>query len=206
MVVGKTLSGAGSLALLFLALSERPTVAAESPDFSAKSITMVISQSVGGGTDGTARVVARYLPQYLPGNPSVIVRNVPGGGGVTGINYFYNQVTADGMTLLAGDSGGIDPTNLNKASVKYDPNKLIMLGGFPSPSSVLILRKEALPRFLDRSQTPALMGSASPERGTDQPAAWGPKYLGWNVRWVVGYAGTPDLVLAVTRGGRSISY
>jgi hypothetical protein len=187
------------LVAVFTAMLGRQAIAGET-NFSGKSITMVISSGVGGGTDGTARVFGRYLQQYLPGKPSVIFQNVPGAGGITGVNYFYKQGRRDGLMLLAGDASDLDPTVLHKSSVQYDPKKLVMLGGFPAPSSPVILRKEALQRFHDASLKPATMGEVNAERNTGQMAAWGPKYLGWNIRWVLGYAGTPDIVLALKRG------
>jgi hypothetical protein len=188
------------LAVVFIAMVLGRQAVAGDVNFAGKSITMVISAGVGGGTDGTARVFGRYLPEYLPGKPNVIFQNVPGGGGITGVNYFYKQGKRDGLMMLAGDASDIDPTVLHKSAVQYDPKQLVMLGGFPAPSSLLILRKEALQRFHDASQKPATMGEVNAERNTGQMAAWGPRYLNWNIRWVLGYAGTPDIVLAVERG------
>jgi hypothetical protein len=181
------------------ALGARQTQAAEI-DFSGKSLTIAISSGVGGATDGIARIFGRYLSDYLPGKPTVIFQNIPGAGGITGVNYLVKQVKPDGLTSMAGSASDIDPTVLRKAAVQYSPKQLLMYGGFPSPSSLVILRKAAVKQFEDRSLKPAIMGEVNAERGTGQMATWGPRFLNWNVRWVLGYAGTPDLVLAVKRG------
>ena len=65
------------------------------PDFRGKRINVVIGSSPGGGTDGTSRLVGRYLQKYLPGRPQMIYRNMPAGHGVKANNYFYNEVKPD---------------------------------------------------------------------------------------------------------------
>lgn len=173
---------------------------AADPDFSGKTITMVIPSSVGGNTDAIARVFGRYLPDQLPGKPSIVYQNIPGADGITGVNYFALQTKPDGLTSLAGSESNIDPSVIHNPATRYDSKTLQMYGGFPSPTALLILRRAALPQFTDATKKPAIMGDVSAERNTDQMAVWGPRYLGWNLRWVLGYAGTTDLVLAVKRG------
>ena len=70
---------------------------AQDISFQGKTINMIISSEAGGGTDTFARLVAQYLSNYLPGNPTVVPRNVPGAGGITGMNYMVTQVAPDGM-------------------------------------------------------------------------------------------------------------
>jgi hypothetical protein len=65
----------------------------------------------------------------------------------------------------------------------------------------MIIRADALPRLTDKSQKPVAMGSvAGQPRSGMQMTLWGTKYLGWNTRWVVGYPGSTDLMLALERG------
>jgi tripartite-type tricarboxylate transporter receptor subunit TctC len=183
-----------------LLLAQGRVVRSASIDFSGKTLTFVIPSSVGGNTDAIARVFGRFLPDYLPGKPTIIYQNIPGAGGITAVNYFANQVKPDGLTSLAGSASNIEPTVIRMPAVQYDSKKLLMYGGFPSPSSLVIVRKGAIPQFYDASKKPAIMGDVSADRSTDQMAVWGPRYLNWNVRWVLGYPGTPDLVLALRRG------
>lgn len=172
--------------------------AAES--FAPKSITMLISSDSGEGTDQAARLVGPYLSKYLPSHPSIVYLNVPGAGGIKGVNDFVIKAKPDGLTAVASSAGAIDPATLRNPAVRYDPKKFQMFGGFPAPNGPLILRKDAVARFNDKSQNPVVMGDVSGLRNTDQMAVWGPAYLGWNVRWVLGYKSTPEFVLAAIRG------
>lgn len=169
-------------------------------NFSGKTITIVISSNAGGGTDNMARLVGRYLRDYLPGKPAVIYQNIPGAGGIKALNYFVQQAKPDGLTTIVGSASNLDPTVIRNPSVQYDTKKLLMYGGFPAPSGVLILRKDAVKRFGDKSLTPAIMGDENAVRTSDQMAVWGPAYLNWNVRWVLGYPGSSEIILAAERG------
>jgi tripartite-type tricarboxylate transporter receptor subunit TctC len=163
-------------------------------------VSIIIPSSVGGNTDALGRVFGKYLQQYLPGKPAVVFQNIPGAGGIKALNYLVQQVKPDGLTSISGSASNLDPTVIRTPSVQYDSTKLQMYGGFPSPTALIILRKDAVKKFNDKSQPQAIMGNVNAERNTDQMAVWGPRYLDWNLRWVLGYPGTKELVLAVQRG------
>src|SRR4051812_25179839 len=82
----------GCCALMALASGMITSRAAEPISFEGKTVTMMIGSAAGGGTDASGRLIARFLGKYLPGNPTVIVKNVPGAQGMTSMNYFANQV------------------------------------------------------------------------------------------------------------------
>jgi hypothetical protein len=173
---------------------------AEGVNFAGKLATVVVSSEAGGNTDSVMRVLGPYLGKYLPGKPVVIYQNIPGASGIKAFNYFVQQVKPDGLTFFAGSGSGLDPTVMRNPAVQYDPRKLMMLGGFPAPTAPLLLRKDAAKQFYDKSLKPAIMGDVHADRNSDQMATWGPRYLGWNVRWVLGYRGTQELALAAMRG------
>lgn len=75
--------------------------AAAETDFTGQRIEMIIPFSEGGGTDTWARVIAPYLAKHLPGSPTLVLRNVPGGGSITGANSFEQRAKPDGKTILA---------------------------------------------------------------------------------------------------------
>lgn len=60
---------------------------------------MIVSYNPGGGYDLYSRVIARHLPRHIPGNPNVIVQNMPGGGSVIGANYLYRIAPRDGTVV-----------------------------------------------------------------------------------------------------------
>ena len=73
--------------------------AAERPYYQGKNITFFINFSAGGPTDIEGRIVARHLARHIPGNPAIVVQNMSGGGGVTGINFLGEVAKRDGLTL-----------------------------------------------------------------------------------------------------------
>lgn len=169
--------------------------------FKDKTITIVVPTAVGGGTDLSARVVTKFFPKYLPGEPTVIVLNVPGGNGVTALNFMVQQAKPDGLTLSMTASIQADRSVHRAPQAHYDPTAFQIVGGIGIPTNVLVIRSDALPRLLDRSKPPVIMGAAAgaPRFGMWMPI-WGAEVLGWNTKWVIGYRGTNDLVLALERG------
>src|SRR5512145_259660 len=79
--------------------------------FKGKTIDVIMGSAAGGGTDGTTRLVGQFLEKYLPGNPTMRYRNIPGGHGAKGLNYF-NKAKPDGLTWAGGSSSHTDPNSL----------------------------------------------------------------------------------------------
>src|SRR5262245_60229033 len=114
----------------FVALAAQPTLADDVADFyRGKRINMIVSYGPGGGYDVYARVLSRHIGKHIPGNPNIVVQNMPGAGSLRGANYIYNVAPKDGtafgtfarnMPLL-----GLLKTNQN---VQFDPNKFTWLG------------------------------------------------------------------------------
>lgn len=179
-----------------------PVAAADADvSFKGKTITMIIPTTAGGSTDLSARLFARYFGDYLPGKPSVVAQNVPGGHGMTALNYMVQQVKPDGLTITMSSNSQVDPITYRAEQAKYDPMKFQIIGSVGIGHNVMIVRTDALPRLLDKSKPPVAMGSVSgaPRSGM-RMTFWGAEYLGWNTKWVVGYPGSTDLLVAMERG------
>src|SRR2546428_13318864 len=84
---------------LIAALGALPLLAAAQPNFAGKTVTVVVGYKPGGGYDATARLLARHLPDHLPGKPTVIVQNMPGGNSIIAANHMYNVAKTDGLTI-----------------------------------------------------------------------------------------------------------
>jgi hypothetical protein len=167
-------------------------------NFKGKTIEVILGSAAGGGTDGTTRLVGSFLEKYLPGNPSMRYRNLPGGHGAKALNYFM-KVKPDGLTWAGGGSSHVDPNSLRKAVVEYDPTKFHIFGGVQRGGSVVFMRSDHKANLTDKSKPPVVVGVIDGDRSWEQMITWGAEILGWNVRFVVGYPGSAMMLLAIRR-------
>jgi tripartite-type tricarboxylate transporter receptor subunit TctC len=188
-------------AFVAMAIGVGHAASAEPVSFEGKSVKLIIPSTAGGGTDATARLVGRFFGKYLPGSPAVVPQNMPGGGGITSLNFLAQQAKPDGLTIAVSSSTQADPITYRTPQAQYNPTKLGIIGGFSTGDDYLVIRSEALPRLLDSSKPPVIMGTnaGQPRRGM-RMSMWGDRYLGWNMKWVTGYPGSNDLLLALERG------
>lgn len=172
-----------------------------SVSFKGKTIVTVVPNTAGGSTDISARLVSKFLSKYLPGAPTAVVSNVPGGNGVAAMNFMVQQAKPDGLTLIMATNALADRIIHRAPQAHYDPTKFQIVGGIGIGDNVLVIRTDALARLQDKQARPVIMGAATGvPRSAMRMTIWGAEFLGWNAKWVLGYRGTPDLVLALERG------
>lgn len=107
-------------------------------DFSGKTIEFVIPFATAGGSDVWARFFAPYLSENLPGKPTVVVKNVPGGGSITGTNQFVQRAKPDGLSIL-GTSGSTHlPYLLDDPRVRYELKELVAVLVSPTGGVVYV--------------------------------------------------------------------
>jgi hypothetical protein len=181
-------------------LAASAAAAEDAVSFKDKTITMIVASSAGGGTDTSGRLIAPLLANRLPGKPTVIVRNVPGAQGITAMNYFVRQVVPDGLTATMASNTIADPLLFRRPQSQFDPTTFRTVGGVGRGGTTLVIRRDAKDRLYGRG-APLIMGALGgvPRSGMLM-TAWGIEFLGWNVRWVLGYRGTNELMIALERG------
>jgi tripartite-type tricarboxylate transporter receptor subunit TctC len=91
----------------FISYQPRPAFAQTAPFYQGKTIRIIVGFTAGGLYDQYARILARHMPKYIPGNPNIIVQNMPGAGSLTATNYVYSVAKPDGLTLGMVGSGSI---------------------------------------------------------------------------------------------------
>ncbi|MFB3816835.1 MAG: Bug family tripartite tricarboxylate transporter substrate binding protein [Candidatus Methylomirabilales bacterium] len=203
------MTGAGAIVLgclLVLAGSVGP--AAGAADFYAgKSIEVIVPFKEGGGTDVWMRVVAPYLQKHIAGNPKIVIKNIPGGESIHGVNQYVLRSKADGLNMVATSATNYFHALLGVKAVQYDFTKLKPLlvnpaGGAIYASPSLGVKSPAdLPRAKEK-----LVYAGISATGQDLVTLVAFEVLGIELKAVLGYEGRGPARLAFERGESNIDY
>ena len=120
---------------------------ARADDFYAgKTLTIIAGLPPGGGVDGEMRVLARYFAKYIPGNPTIVARNMPGAAGIISANYLYSAASADGLTLgMPGRSGFLLSNVVPQKGIGYDITRFSYIGSAGGAANALwVARRTAI--------------------------------------------------------------
>jgi tripartite-type tricarboxylate transporter receptor subunit TctC len=185
-----------------VALFGASTAFAQNPDFyRGKTVTLVVSSSVGGGYDLMSRTIAKYLGRHLLGNPRIVVQNMLGAGGIVAMNYFYASAPKDG-TFLGGmqNNTPFEPL-LGTTEAKYDPTKFNWLGS-PSVEVGLVAVWHNVPvnSLADLKTHEITVGSSGANSTPSFYARLINETLGTKMKIVVGYPGQNEVYFAMERG------
>ncbi len=168
--------------------------------YAGKTIQIIVGSTAGGGTDTVARITATFLPKYIPGNPSFVIRNQPEASGLAAVAGLQNKTKPDGLTLLQNSSSSVSLQLRGRHQNMFDLLKNEEIGNVISGGSPVFLRKGTLPRLTD-PRTPTLVYATKDGSETSLAISlWGKELLGWNVRWITGFSGTSEMELAFMRG------
>jgi tripartite-type tricarboxylate transporter receptor subunit TctC len=134
---------AGSI-LLFSSVS---VSFAQEAYFDGKTIRIIAGFPSGGGVDAEARMLARFLPSQISGNPTIIVQNMPGAGGTVASNWFEQFGKPDGLTLHYTSTTSINQQAMGVREVKHDLRSWPVIGSVRRGTSVALIRKKSLDRL-----------------------------------------------------------
>jgi tripartite-type tricarboxylate transporter receptor subunit TctC len=186
-----------SLAFAALAM---PSVRADSP-YEGKTVTIITSTGVGGVYDLTARVIARHMGRFIPGNPTVIVQNMPGGGNVLATNYMYNIAPKDGLTIASIHNAMPLHQVLDGRGVRFDAAKFNWLGSTGPENEVIIVWHTAGIRTIKQAmEQEVVLGATGAGSGLSIIPTAMNNVLGTRFKLVIGYKTSEDINLAMQRG------
>ena len=196
------MNAAAILSLGFLCvIAQAGLVKAQDAPFKGKTVRVIVGFPAGGGSDAEGRVLARHIGKYIPGNPTLIVQNMPGAGGLTASNWFEDLAKPDGSTLYyCVGSTAVTQQAFGLEGVKYNLRNWEMLGSVDRATSVVLLRPDKMERLTAKDQPPLGIGARTGDDAWSTMFLWGAEYLNWNVRWILGYQGGGELRLALERG------
>ena len=180
-------------------------VAAAADFYAGKTIEVVVPFKEGGGTDIWARVMAPYLQKHIAGNPKVIIRNVPGGESIHGVNQYMARAKADGLNLIATSATQAFHVFLGVKAVQYDFAKLKPLLVNPVGGAVYVAPSTGVKTAADllKPKEKLVFAGMSPT-SLDLVALLAFDVLGMDVKGVLGYEGRGPARLAFERGESNI--
>ena len=131
------------LALLLFFSAGAANANAQAAFYQGKQIKVVVGFTPGGFYDRWARLLSRYMPKYIPGNPSFIVQNMPGAGSVVAANYIYAVAKPDGLTIGFPSSGIYLDQIVGRPEVKFDLRKFAWIGSPVTEPMILYMRSDS---------------------------------------------------------------
>jgi tripartite-type tricarboxylate transporter receptor subunit TctC len=169
--------------------------------YNGRQITMIVGYEVGNDYDIGARLLARYLSKELPGNPNVVVQNMPQASGVVAANYMALKAAKDG-SVIGGISRNLPSQAMMKLpNIEADPRKFIWLGATSFPGRVCVASTDApVKTAADVFNTDLLTGAAGAGSSTDIVPTVIDRVIGARFKMVQGYRGAGDILIAIDRG------
>ncbi|WP_022706376.1 Bug family tripartite tricarboxylate transporter substrate binding protein [Paracoccus zeaxanthinifaciens] len=200
----KTLRGILAVAALTTALPQ--IVAAQ--DFKGETVEWTVPFGVGGGTDVWARFFAPLLSQNLPGQPNVVVLNVPGGGSITGANQFAQRASDDGLSILGTSASTQYPAILGDPRVRYDYAEWKAVLASPTGGVVYVDPRYGVsgPADLDSLRAEEIRFASQGATALEMPVLLALKMLELNIRPVFGMESRGAGRLAFERGEAGIDF
>jgi tripartite-type tricarboxylate transporter receptor subunit TctC len=174
--------------------------------YKGRQVTMVVGSAPGGINDISARFVARYLGHYIPGNPSIVVQNQPGAGGIAAANRLYNVFERDGSVIAKLERAVPMLAIQGGPNVNFDPAKFNWLGSLASyrnDAYLLMVMANNPVKSIDELKGPSkpiTLGGDNAASSNFIFANIAKKVLGLNINVVGGYTGAAPLFLAMQSG------
>jgi tripartite-type tricarboxylate transporter receptor subunit TctC len=171
--------------------------------YRGKRINLITSASVGGGYDQYARLLAKHMPQHIPGEPTIIVQNMVGAEGLRAANFLYNVAAQDGTVIggLSRNTGLARFYDFNNAGIQFDARKFHWLGSPQQEVGLFILSTKTGMKSIDDLKTREVSVSST---ARNSPSSIYSRILnasiGSRLKPVEGYAGSQACLLALERG------
>ncbi len=170
--------------------------------YTGKTVTIVIGSTPGGGYDTYARLIARHIGKFIPGQPAVAPSNMPGAGSNVAAAAVYNTLPKDGTHIGAiYASAMLEPLLGDGARIRHDPSKFQNLGSASNEVYTCVVRNDAPIKTLEDARTIETILGATADGGStvDFPAIL-TRFFGAKFKVVRGYAGSREVLLAMERG------
>ncbi|HZO46141.1 MAG TPA: hypothetical protein VFB68_09630 [Xanthobacteraceae bacterium] len=195
--------GALTVALITTFLVSTARADAVADFYKGKQVNVIVGYGPGGGYDVYTRLLLRHMPRHVPGNPTMVVQNMPGAGSLRAANFMGNAASRDGLTLgVFGAPAALDPLFGNK-DAKFETTGFAWLGNMIRDTAACGTWHNSGITSLDqivKSKTEIVFGASGTGSYGYQHAMVLKHMLGANLRVVTGFTGIKDIGLALERG------
>jgi len=169
--------------------------------YKGKVVRLVVGIGVGSGYDINARLLARYLPKYISGNPSVIVQNQPGAGSLTMTNQLYAGGPFDGTAIGASFNGLPTTPLLQPVGARFEATKINWVGSTNRETQAMyVWAASPIQSLADLTSKEMIVGAQAPGSTQYDYPKLAEKLFGWKFKVITGYEATPKIHLAMERG------
>ncbi len=194
------LPGALVFAVGCLAATAAPAQEPVEAFYRGKIVTITVGSAVGGGYDTYARLVSRHLGKHIPGNPTIVVQNIPGAGSNKAASYMALQAPKDGTAIGAIQSGAILQPLISDQPIPHDPSKFVMLGSANRSVYLCVVRSDApVKSFQEAFEKEVLIGTSGEGATLRELPILLINVLGVKLRLIGGYAGSREIIVAMER-------
>lgn len=170
--------------------------------YKGRNIDLIVASTPGGGFDAYARIMARHMGKHVPGNPALVVRNLPGAGGLTSTLYLHDVAPKDGTAILANQPGPLaEPVLGDKTKATFDSLKFGYIGSVASFTTLCLIRQDSKAKsFEDWQRMEVTFGTDQPNSTMHDHTVLFTNLAGARTKIVSGYPGSNGLTLALQRG------
>jgi tripartite-type tricarboxylate transporter receptor subunit TctC len=193
---------AAALVLAMGALALCAPAAAQTADefYKGKQIRFIVGTAAGQDYDSWARLIARHLPRYLPGNPTFVVENMPGAGHILATNYLFNLAPRDGSAIGMVSRNMTEAAILKLPNVRFDPAKFSWIGSPELNHRVLFVNATSgFEKVPDLYQRELIIGTPGGFQGVSAAPILLKNLLHMRLKIIQGYHSPGDIVLAMAR-------
>ena len=187
---------------LFVLLVWNSSLHAQTPFYQGKTITLITGTTAGSQYDAHARLIAQHWGKHIPGNPDIIVQNMPGAGSLIAANHLYNVAKPDGLTITSIIPAIYFNQLAGRKEVRFDYSKFNWIGSVDRSDNVIYMRSDTPFKTIHDVRS-AVQPPKCTASGTGTVGHYMPKLLnetiGTKFEIILGYPGGPEMDLAVEK-------
>ena len=169
--------------------------------YKGKSITIIVGYPPGGGYDAYARALTKFMGRHIPGNPTLLMRNMPGAGSLVAANHIYNSAAKDGTVVGMFASSTLFSIKMGETKAQYEMDKFTWIGNMDQTIGTCVVSAASkITSLQELTSKSAIFGASGPTAVNSIHARAFNSLLGTRIQVVNGYPGSTHVLLAMSRG------